>query len=196
MRTLPAFCALWLALLCSCANEKAIRPTLPADVSINKGAGRGDELFATLHLESGENLVFIVDTGCLSTLLDSSLEPQLGKPVGKERIKNAFYPNTTGNIYNAHPLYLGNTRLLTGRYVTTMDIKRIIGYPGRPVRGVLGMDCLRHYCVQLDFANSKIHFLNPDNLQSKNLGNKFQLRSKDWGGLSAFIDVSFCGKER
>ncbi|HUA65165.1 MAG TPA: hypothetical protein VME24_04910 [Alphaproteobacteria bacterium] len=41
--------------------------------------------------------------------------------------------------------------------------------------GILGMDCLRHYCVQLNFANGEIKFLNPDNLKTGELGQTFPL---------------------
>ena len=45
-----------LMLLCSCATtpnwdaEDSIPPPLPAETSLNKGAGRGDQIRVTLHL--------------------------------------------------------------------------------------------------------------------------------------------------
>ena len=73
-----------LLLLCSCATTPeppAIIPAseLPADVIVNKDAGRGMWLFVTLRLESGEELPFFVDTGMTFTLFDKSLESKLGK---------------------------------------------------------------------------------------------------------------------
>src|ERR1022692_258 len=52
-----------LLLLCSCATTpepSAIIPAseLPADVTINKDAGRGNKLIVTFRLESGEELPF------------------------------------------------------------------------------------------------------------------------------------------
>src|SRR5450759_5959578 len=72
-----------LALLCSCATTpepSAIIPAseLPADVTLNKDAGRGNKLIVTLRLESGEALPFFVDTGAGGTVFDASLEPRLG----------------------------------------------------------------------------------------------------------------------
>ncbi len=68
-------------------DPSAIIPAseLPADVSMNKEAGRGNWLFVTLRLESGEELPFFVDTGMTLTLLDKSLEPKLGKRLGTGR---------------------------------------------------------------------------------------------------------------
>jgi len=41
--------------------------------------------------------------------------------------------------------------------------------------GILGMDCLRHYCIQLDFVTGKWRFLDPDHLQTGDLGQSFPL---------------------
>lgn len=36
---------------------------------------------------------------------------------------------------------------MTGDYVWTRDLKAESSYAGRPVMGVLGIDCLKHYCA-------------------------------------------------
>src|SRR5207302_5736049 len=70
--------------LCSCAmpsiwfSHDSVPPELPAAVSFNPGAGRGDLLYLTLRLETGEELLFLLDTGAAFTLLDKSLEQGLG----------------------------------------------------------------------------------------------------------------------
>ena len=82
-----------LMILSSCATapiwfvDDSIRPPLPAETSLNKGAGRGDNLFVTLRLETGEELLFLVDTGSPCTVLDKSLEPELGKRLGITKVK-------------------------------------------------------------------------------------------------------------
>src|SRR5476649_82801 len=74
-----------LMLLCSCATEDSVRPNLPAEASMNTMAGRGDYLFVKLHLENGRDLIFAVDNGFPCTVLDKSLEPELGKPSGTQK---------------------------------------------------------------------------------------------------------------
>jgi hypothetical protein len=69
-------------LFCSSAIADPLRPQLPADVTMNKDAGRGNWLIVTLRLDSGQELPFVVDTGCPKTILDKSLEPELGKQLG------------------------------------------------------------------------------------------------------------------
>jgi len=62
--------------------DDSIRPDRPAEAPINEGAGRGANLFVMLHLENGEALPLVVDTGAPFTVLDRSLEPKLGKRLG------------------------------------------------------------------------------------------------------------------
>src|SRR6266571_1082903 len=170
-----------LVLLSSCATapiwfpDDSIRPSRPADPLLNKGAGRGDNLFVTLRLETGEELLFLVDTGSPCTVLDKSLEPELGKRLGTTKVK---WPGgkASGSVYRAPKLYLDRTELLTAPRVLTLDLTPLPLLPGRPVRGILGMDCLRHYCVHLDFESGKMRFLDPDHLGRGNLGKAFPLR--------------------
>jgi hypothetical protein len=164
----------YLVLLCSCAAQNLTSPGLPTETSFNEKMCRGDLLLLELHLEDGEKLWFVVDTGVPDTLLDKSLEPKLGKPLGAKTINSSFYPKTQGHVYAAPRLYLGNTTLLTGSRVTTMDMSQI-PYPFHRLSGVLGMDCLRHYCFQLDFTARKIRFFDPDKLKTQDLGTAFPL---------------------
>ena len=177
MRTAPcipkAIAGAGLALLCSCATREATCAALPPETSLNYGAGRGDLLFATLRLGADKDLLFALDTGAPSTVLDKSLEPALGKRLGTKRLRYAFYGAKTGGVYAAPRLYLGNTRLSTGARVCTDDLGGI--FHGRPVMGILGMDCLRHYCLQLDFTAGKLRFLDPDSTDHGDWGSPFPL---------------------
>jgi hypothetical protein len=75
-----------------------------------------------------------------------------------------------------------------GDSVVTDDMRR--KFFGRSIVGVLGMDCLRHYCIQLDFTSRNIRFLDPDHLDSQSLGNAFPLADFFWD-ISTHAD--FCG---
>lgn len=144
---------------------------------MNTRAGRGDHLFVKLHSESGERLVFAVDTGCYVTILDKSLEPMLGKPAGRRRIRYGWFEHVSANKYKSPKLFLGETELLLGDHVLTDDLKQKIG---SPVAGILGMDCLSHYCVQLDFESRTIRFFDPDHLNNQGLGKAFPLSNYFW----------------
>jgi hypothetical protein len=141
-------------------------------------------------LENGKDLIFAVDTGCPWTIFDNTLEPELGKRIGTRWLRYGWFSNVFAHKYKSPKLYLGNTCLQLGDSVATDNVKEKM--LGRPVAGILGMDCLQHYCLQLDFVAKKIHFLDPDNLQSERLGKSFPL-TYIWSDLSTRMDV--CGKD-
>ena len=169
-----------LLFLCSCATTpepSAITPAseLPADVVMNKEAGRGGWLFVTVRLESGEELQFLVDTGAFITVFGKSLEPKLGKRLVLFKSESVLGKQESG-IYAAPKLYLGSTPLMmTGTNILTCDLKQISSSSGHPVMGILGMDILEHYCIQLDFKAGKMRFLDSNHLRVAELGKAFPL---------------------
>ncbi len=178
LRTLGIF--LSLLLLCSCATKNLIRQQVIADVSINKDAGRGNLLFVTLRLENGEELPFVVDTGASGTAFDKSLEPKLGKRLGHDVIGVWGVKSEIG-IYAAPKLYLGGTPLMTDSNIATYDFKQLSSLAGRPIMGFLGMDCLWHYCVQLDFNACRMRFLDAGHSNKKDWGRAFPLTDHGLG---------------
>jgi hypothetical protein len=161
-----------LILLCSCATQKRAAPNLPAEVALDKDAGRGGWVKLKLRLESGEELPFVLDTGSPITILDKSLEPELGKRLGTRTREYAYYGSKEMGWYRAPKLYLGDVPMQTGERIFTDDLAVIAG---RSVKGILGMDCLRHYCVQMDFAERQMRFLDPKAQPTEDLGTAFPL---------------------
>jgi hypothetical protein len=186
-----------VTLLCSCATRDSVSSVLPAEATFNEGAGSGglraEPLSVTLRLESGEELLFNVDTGVPVTVLDKSFEPRLGKRFWERQV-HYFRRDGTAGVYRAPKLYLGNTQLRTGEQVWTDDLSQN-HYPtnthSRPVMGILGMDCMGHYAIQLDFAGGKMRFLESDHLRKEDLGKAFPLTVTNFGQVT--IDESFTG---
>jgi hypothetical protein len=141
---------------------------------MNADAGRGNWLIVTLRLESGEELPFVVDTGCPRTILDKSLESKLGKQLGIRTLW-ALSGEKSATIYPMPRLYLGSAPLVAGSNVLASDLKKMSSHFGHSIMGVLGMDCLKNYCIQLDFAAGKMRFLDPDHLDTAGLGKAFPL---------------------
>lgn len=154
--------------------DDSARPPLPAEIPLNTKVGK-EPVFVNLRLEAGDELLFALDTGAPSTILDKSLEAKLGTRLGSKKMPYGWKENGTPTmgVYAAPKLYSGNIRLKTGSRVFTDDLTRI--WPGRPMMGILGMDCLQNYCIQLDFSAKKMRFLDPDHLEDKNLGSAFPL---------------------
>ena len=44
-----------------------------------------------------------------------------------------------------------------------------------PIMGMLSIDCLKHYCIQLDFAAGKMRFLEPEHVNAVQLGKAFPI---------------------
>ena len=117
----------------------------------------------------------IVDTGAPITLLDKSLVPKLGKRLQSAAILT-FRGKRRAGIYPAPKLYLGNVQLLTWTNVVTSDLRKLLPHSDTPVLGVLGMDCLSHYRVQLDFEAQRMRFLDSNHLTAAGLGKAFPLK--------------------
>ncbi len=145
----PTIISIGLVLLCTCATPPhgpAVFPAseLPAEVAMNEEAGRGMLLFVKLRLESGEDVSCAVDTGAPTSLLPKSVEPKLGKCLGEAEFSTLDTSKAKERIFAAPKLYLDDTPLVMGSHIGTWDSSM----------GVLGLDCLRHYCIQLDFDPS------------------------------------------
>jgi hypothetical protein len=169
---------LGLLVLCSCATREKSAATvraLPAPVPINHGAGRGDYLFVTVHLEDGEDLPFVIDTGSSATLFDNVMAPQLGRSYGQSSLTR-FGVDTKSSIFVRPRFYLGGAPLeFGGKYVGIYNFKRESVSSGHTIMGVLGMDCLANYIIQLDFDTGTMRFLDRAELDPAALGQAFKL---------------------
>jgi hypothetical protein len=85
-----------------------IQPQLPDEAAINKDAGRGNLLFMTLRLESGEEVPFFLDTGSTFTSFDKSLESKLGKQLGGADL-SGWGVTKKARGYAAPKLYMRST---------------------------------------------------------------------------------------
>ena len=206
-----------LLLFCSCATQQdrtaahspvragpaagsrnspgdSVSSQLPAELTMNEGAGRGDLLFVTLRLESGEELPFILDTGAPGTLFDKSLVSKLGirLPLGTWPVWTLGEKQESG-LYVEPRLYLGNACLMTGGLVAVFDTSKLSSMSGRPVMGILGMDCLKHYCIQLDFEARKLRFLDPRQANAAKPGKAVPLTFSFPGGQPSIRHLGLAG---
>jgi hypothetical protein len=164
-----------LLILCSCATEASVghggradagvkaaagHDGLPGDVTMNKDAGRGAWIMVTIRLASGDELPMVLDTGSPFTAVDRSLEPKLGQLM-KRDTASIFGVEQAAGFYPAPALYWGDTSLLKrGNFIATLDCGRLGSFVGTRPMGILSMDVLSHYCIQLDFSARRIRFLN------------------------------------
>lgn len=176
---------LYLFFLCLCPGAAleassvfyTILPTAqrPPDIPMNKDAGLGNWIIVNIHLAGGETFPVVLDTGCPTTCLDTSYEPKLGLQVKADTLWD-FGVKSEVNVFLAPKLFLKNTTLMKiGPYVVTHDCKEISGLVGRTIKGILGMDVLQNYCIQLDFTAHKIRFLDYDRAKKGRWGTPLTL---------------------
>lgn len=164
------------------------RPAPPADIALERPSRSDGAMVVKLRLDSGEQVLLKVDTGAPDTALDESFAPKLGRRMGTRRAHLVF-DLTAGaeGIYRAPKLYAGDTALLTGPQVYTIKKPPTAG---DPAQGILGMDCLANYCIQFDFLEGKMRFLDPDHLNTNDLGEAFAVRA----GTQTLFDADLFGQ--
>lgn len=163
----------------------------PGLATINPGAGRGESLSVILRGPQGEPWKFIVDTGAPDTMLDRSLEPLLGPVLRTERAHYGYFGTRPVKVFAAPRLTLGGAPLRTGREVLTDDFATL--FPRRHIQGILGMDCLRHYILQIDFARGSLRLLDPARSPGGTLGLPHRMRSE---GGAIYIEGDLFGLGR
>lgn len=161
---------------------------LPPESPINQDAGcagwlKGGWLKVKLQLETGQNTVFMVDTGAPITILDDSFEPQLGKQLGTMPMNFIGNRQQLAKIFAAPKLLLGGVPLETDGYVACVPLKKFKGH----FQGILGMDCLQNYCLQLDFVAGKIRFLDLAETNAASWGRMYPLILSRSGPQKQFI---------
>jgi hypothetical protein len=170
---------LGLLFLCCCAAGNPLRSAalsgFPPEIDMNKDAGRGEWIFLNVRV-AGQELPFFLDTGAAVTCVDKSLEPKLGKRFLTMPTRTFIFTNSSG-VYPAPAFYLGKTLLTnTETCVMALDCSKCSQLAGRPVMGILGIDVLQNYCIQLDFAANKVRFLDDQHLDKSKLGTAFPLK--------------------
>ena len=144
----------------------------------------------TLHLDDGEELLFILDTVSSVTVLDKSLESKLGSCFWTHRLWHEWYGVKVVKLFRAPKLYLGNTQLPTGCWIHTADLsimsseRNRILHTNRQIMGVLGFDCLKYYCILLYFSADKMCFLDPEHSNQQDWGKAFPLTAFNSGCFS------------
>jgi hypothetical protein len=163
-----------LLLLCACASTRQPRPV---EVKMNPDALRDGMVIVNLRLDGDDDLPFMVDTGSPGTLFDKTLVSKLGwrLPIGSVSVPVGGTTQKSG-VYREPDLYLGGTKLRTGRLCAAYDFKAMSKDAGHSIMGILAMDCLKHYCVQLDFETREMRFLDPQRLDVSQLGNAYPLK--------------------
>ncbi|HEX9045965.1 MAG TPA: retropepsin-like aspartic protease [Verrucomicrobiae bacterium] len=156
------------------AGEHAGSGAVLAEVAINRDAGRGGLLIVPVRLENGDEYPFVIDTGATGSMIDLSLAPRLGKPIATA-IYQSWGVTKTNNAYAPPRMFLGGYPLVSsGPAIAAYDCKNQFPNLRPRIMGLLGMDVLQHYCIQLNFKARTMRLLR-DGADSREWGKAFPM---------------------
>ncbi len=116
-------------------------------------------VFLPVTLE-GEQCRFILDTGCTHTMWDASLKDRLGKRfLWPQKGTAVGGKSFTYEYFRAPEAFLGPLKVRRDGLIAVADLAGISTGLQKKVNGILGMDFLRHYIVQIDFEQASVTFL-------------------------------------
>jgi hypothetical protein len=123
-----------------CLSAAALRLSVPNDEALEefRVSTNGDALLLPVGFD-GKEYLFVLDTGAESTVYDVSL---------RERLEKA----------DSKGLSLGKLSLKHLNGDQAMDLERFRKVSGHEIMGVLGMDVLKHFVVQLDIDAGWVRF--------------------------------------
>ncbi len=115
----------------------------------------GDILLLPVTFE-GKTQLFLVDTGTVVTVFDKAL--LLGQPTHRIPVETVS-GNKDIDMFDAPNAQVGKLSLRSGPYVLGTDLRMLRLVSGREISGIIGMDFLSNYVVQIDFDAGKLSFL-------------------------------------
>jgi predicted aspartyl protease len=143
----------------------ATQPTVVAEFDIARG---GREVLVPVEL-AGQQYLFLLDTGISSSAIDFSLRERMGKPTAQQQAMSPGGPVTL-DLYSVKQLKLGPLSLPEGSLISAVDLRALQCTSGKDIRGVIGMDLMKNYVVQIDFDKGKLRFMQSD-----------RRKHEDWG---------------
>jgi hypothetical protein len=130
---------------------------------------------------NGKEYLFLLDTGCSHTVFDISLKDKLRKAEGAAKVQTSE-GLFSSELFDAPEAFLGPLNLKDCRKVAIVDTESISSALGQKYHGIIGMNFLKEYVVQIDFDKEIVSFLKPT--PNKSLFSLLRPRKNnrpDWG---------------
>lgn len=100
----------------------------------------------------GRNFPFLVDTGTSKTILDTSLESYLGA-LNNPAVLKTSAGFVSSEVFDCPDASVGSLNLDRVGTVGCMDLRAIRYATGKEVMGILDMDFLGDFAIEIDFDN-------------------------------------------
>lgn len=103
---------------------------------------------------------FVLDTGSSHTVFDASFRHELGAATRTVEAQTAAN-SIIVELFDAPEAFLGPLNLQDCGEVGCLDLAMLSSVLGKPVSGIIGMNFLREYAVQIDFDEWMLLFIQP-----------------------------------
>lgn len=119
--------------------------------------GKSGRVLTVPVVWNGRVVEFMLDSGAAKTVIDSSLRSELGKPIGEvDLITSAG--TVTLETFICPIAQLGSLEVQRIETVVSGDLEPLRFAVGKNIYGILGMDFLGRYAVEIDFDEGKLRF--------------------------------------
>jgi len=163
-KTLINLICLCFCILAGCAtlNQKPPEQIAESEVLAEFELTNGANLISLPVEFDGEEYQFALDTGSSKTIFDISLKDKLGKRfLWPKKGTAAHGKPITLEFFDAPHAHLDSLCLSKCNLVAVLDLEPISTLAGKKIDGIIGMDFLKRYVIQIDFDNRKVLFLKP-----------------------------------
>jgi hypothetical protein len=147
---------------------------------------------------SGHTRPFVVDTGTTNTVFDFSYRDLLGKPIRQgELVDLVSGAKRTIDLFQVPEANLEGIALNTSGFTALTDQTSMSDYEDFDTGGLLGLDFLSGFTVQLDFDQGELRLLDPTTQSTNSWGEKYRMqydrleRPKVSGILQDSTETSF-----
>jgi predicted aspartyl protease len=180
---------LLLFLAGGCTDEPESISDAPADRKVLAEfqiAGSGDPILLPVTFK-GTKYLFLLDTGSSYTAFDTSMKHELGEVKKVEKALTAGSHIVT-EIFEAPEVFLGPFNLQDCGEVACLDLKMVSLVMGKKISGLIGMNFLRKYVIQIDFDKGMLSFLQPMGEHPPHWGKELEIKS----GLLGWPQITGC----
>lgn len=174
LRAVLTFCLLfWVSSYASeleSSSERLLDQKILAEFKIARG---GDPILLPVIFK-GKEYLFLLDTGFSHTAFNSSFKHELGHV---KRIERGI---TLGNpmmfeVFDAPEAFLGPFNIQDCGEVSCIDLNMVSSIFGRKVAGLIGLNFLKKYVIQIDFDKGVLSFLQPIRGQNPDWGQELEI---------------------
>lgn len=180
LKAVLAFCTLFLA-GCYGAEpknsfEESTGPKILAEFTIARGER---PIFLPVTFK-GKEYLFVLDTGCSHTTFDTSFRHQLGdaKKIGKGLTAGG---PVMSELFHAPEAFIGPLDMQDCGEVSCSDFKMVSLVSGEKISGVIGMNFLKRYVIQIDFDEGILSFLKSTEHRNANWGKELAINFHSMG---------------